>query len=916
MTEARPNTFGTVLRIAEFRALWIAEVFSVAGDQLARVALALLVFSRTGSASLTALTYALTFVPALIGGWLLSGLADRWPRRTVLVVTDLVRAGLAAAMAIPGLPLGVLWAAVAALTFASAPFKAAQQALLPDVLPDEGQYKRGLAVRVMSNQCAQLVGFGAGGALVVAVSPAGAMLINSATFIAAAFVVATKVRRRPAPALAARGAAIDRDAGAASDGLKLRAGQLVVPFALVSLIGLFIVPEGLAAPYAGVLGAGSVAVGLLMAADPAGSIIGAWLENRLPDSGRLSGVVVPAALAGLPLIACLAQPRMPVVAGLWAISGALTTIYLIRLQAVVVKQTPNHRRGLVMGRYTTCLYASQGLAILGGGVLAERTGPVIAVAVAGGLGTVLVGVVALAARQGRRRRRTGRNDDGAATDGVADDQVSLLVMATSSRAHERSPGELANPLDGSPAGHGSADSMTDSRRGTRRSRRIDRPGVRGWALWTRRPVAIALLLSAEALAAAVVVVNVMTRPVTQGELLLCGTLVVLGMAAAEITRNVERLRRRSTNPPHVNLSSVWTFSAALVLPVSLAAVVATALYAHMWLRSWRKLAEVRPHQVIYNCVNVILSIASVSLVAGLAHTQPLIAGLAPTTLAWLVAVLVTYFLVNSALAAASAAAYQKDAKDWSARALLGDWHENVLEISTLCMGAITALLLELRPWAVVLIFVPLFILHKSVLIKHLEDLATTDAKTGLLNSATWRTLADRELDRAGRYERTCGLLLLDLDHFREINSTYGHLAGDEALQMVGSTITSFTRGSDVAGRWGGDSDEFVVLLPDTSPADLLAAATRLRDQVAELTVGEGSDNGGRQLSVSIGAAAWPTHGASLNDVFLAADNALFAAKNSGRGRVYVVDGSTRPPTISQERAGARPPTAAPTPPPA
>jgi MFS family permease len=82
MTEARPTTFGAVLRVAEFRALWIAEVFSVAGDQLARVALALLVFSRTGSASLTALTYALTFVPALIGGWLLSGLADRWPRRT------------------------------------------------------------------------------------------------------------------------------------------------------------------------------------------------------------------------------------------------------------------------------------------------------------------------------------------------------------------------------------------------------------------------------------------------------------------------------------------------------------------------------------------------------------------------------------------------------------------------------------------------------------------------------------------------------------------------------------------------------------------------------------------------------------------------------------------------------------------
>src|SRR3954452_25160812 len=95
--------FGAALRVREFRSLWAAELLSVAGDQLARLALAVLVFARTSSARLTALTYALTFIPAVLGGALLSGLADRFSRRRILVVADLVRAGLAGAMALPGL---------------------------------------------------------------------------------------------------------------------------------------------------------------------------------------------------------------------------------------------------------------------------------------------------------------------------------------------------------------------------------------------------------------------------------------------------------------------------------------------------------------------------------------------------------------------------------------------------------------------------------------------------------------------------------------------------------------------------------------------------------------------------------------------------------------------------------------------
>src|SRR6266568_1516199 len=96
---------GTVLRVPEFRALWVAEAQSLLGDQLARVALVVLAFQQTGSPAVTGLIYALTFLPAVVGGAALSGLADRFPRRTLMIACDVLRAGLLAAMAVPGMPL-------------------------------------------------------------------------------------------------------------------------------------------------------------------------------------------------------------------------------------------------------------------------------------------------------------------------------------------------------------------------------------------------------------------------------------------------------------------------------------------------------------------------------------------------------------------------------------------------------------------------------------------------------------------------------------------------------------------------------------------------------------------------------------------------------------------------------------------
>jgi MFS family permease len=235
----RRNGFLEVLAVGEFRALWSAEIVSVCGDQLARVGLSVLVFQRTSSTALTALTYALTFVPALVGGALLSGLADRLPRRAVLIGTDVARAGLAGLMAVPGLPLPVLWTLVFGLAMAGAPFKAAQLALLPEVLAGE-RYPVGLSLRTVSAQVAQLAGFVLGGSVLLVVSAPTALGVNAPTFVFSAVIVHLGVRARP-PAAGPDGVAA---AEPSPTGAELARSQLIALIGLVWLAGLTVAPEG------------------------------------------------------------------------------------------------------------------------------------------------------------------------------------------------------------------------------------------------------------------------------------------------------------------------------------------------------------------------------------------------------------------------------------------------------------------------------------------------------------------------------------------------------------------------------------------------------------------------------------------------------------------------------------------------
>jgi diguanylate cyclase (GGDEF)-like protein len=193
--------------------------------------------------------------------------------------------------------------------------------------------------------------------------------------------------------------------------------------------------------------------------------------------------------------------------------------------------------------------------------------------------------------------------------------------------------------------------------------------------------------------------------------------------------------------------------------------------------------------------------------------------------------------------------------------------------------------------------------HNVRLHEEAQRLSLTDPLTGLWNYRYLREVLRREVERASRFGRMLTVLVLDLDHFKEVNDTYGHAAGDQVLGEFARRIRIGLREVDVAFRQGGE--EFVVLLPETDAYGGVIVAERLGAAVREWPVPVDPRRPGLDdripISVSIGIAVFPEHGSTAQEVLDAADEALYAAKNSGRDtyrlaeRESVVTGGPQPP---------------------
>jgi diguanylate cyclase (GGDEF)-like protein len=365
-------------------------------------------------------------------------------------------------------------------------------------------------------------------------------------------------------------------------------------------------------------------------------------------------------------------------------------------------------------------------------------------------------------------------------------------------------------------------------------------------------------------------------------------LCIFGIVHSEIALRVERTRRRIAETLHVDLSSVWTFAGAILLPPTLAAGVATIVFTHLWWRSWRPRVPVYRH--MFSTATIVLACLAASAVAGNYRNGGVDAHTGVPGVLLLVAAILVYTTVNSALVA-GAVAVSSPQPDIGK--VLGQWDDNLLELATLSLGAITAVAIAINPLLVAFVLPPLLVLHRAVLVKHLEEAANTDGKTGLLNAVAWHVQAERALQRTKRRDGPPGVLVLDLDHFKAVNDTHGHLVGDQVLSAVAGVLRDEVRECDLVGRFGGE--EFVVMLAGLGgrgSAELEAVAERIRRRVADLHVEMPTPDGPLSvggLSVSVGCAVMPEGGAELRDLLEVADRALYAAKGAGRNAVRMGD---------------------------
>lgn len=412
-----------------------------------------------------------------------------------------------------------------------------------------------------------------------------------------------------------------------------------------------------------------------------------------------------------------------------------------------------------------------------------------------------------------------------------------------------------------------------------------------WRLWQAPRQVLIYLAVVEVVAVAASVGTAVLRPVSGADWARFGVLIVGAAIYIELTRSIERQREFVAGGPYVDTKSVWSFAAVLVCPPALATLMVVFTYALAWFRIWPRQRPCPLYRWIFSGATVLLGtqLAVAVLHLGMSHypgipTAQLPAGileLGIVALAGLARFAANYGLVMVAILLA--------APDIRLTKVLENFSDQFLEVAALGLGLVAATLAMTEPLVLVGVVLALVALHRGVLLAQFRQAARIDAKTGLYASGWWPQLAERALDRAKVRGTGLAVLMLDLDHFKNVNTLHGHLGGDQALRAVAQEIASETRDYDMTGRFGGE--EFIVFLPEVEPVEVHRIAERIRQRIHGLVVPSGvSSESITGLTVSIGAAIYPDEGiATLDDLIRAADKALMFAKDSGRNQTRIAN---------------------------
>jgi diguanylate cyclase (GGDEF)-like protein len=418
-------------------------------------------------------------------------------------------------------------------------------------------------------------------------------------------------------------------------------------------------------------------------------------------------------------------------------------------------------------------------------------------------------------------------------------------------------------------------------------RPLGRADVRDWAWW-QLPLALRSYVGAVVVAAFVMIGYAASQTIwTAADVLTFLLLLACGTISVVATPRIAYLQAGIAR----DFLTAWVLPVAIVLP---------PVYAMLTPIPLQVLTQWRVHKgVVYRRVFTAGAISLTYGAASLLFRQfpSSFAGQISSgthALTWAIAVAVCElvggfghkFLIMGAIKLSDSAVRLADLA-LNREALLADFAEFDLSLLVTVVVAVNPVL--------AIAGVPTVLLARRF-IMHAQLLAQTriDTKTGLLNASTWELEAETEIARAVRMRIPLAVALVDIDHFKVVNDTYGHLVGDKALRAVTDALRSQLRGYDRAGRFGGE--EFVVLLPQAREQDALNVAERLRSHIAGLSIpvdDEDESAGCVRLTISVGVASLDGESRELTDLLAAADAALYHAKETGRNKTHVISATSQ-----------------------
>ncbi len=411
--------------------------------------------------------------------------------------------------------------------------------------------------------------------------------------------------------------------------------------------------------------------------------------------------------------------------------------------------------------------------------------------------------------------------------------------------------------------------------GRRRTRGRVRPRMRPSAIWTAPPGVISWVTVVVAVAVGLAAVGLRTTAITAGQGATVLVMTACGAVCVEAVRRVGEAAGQSND-----LLSAWTLPVALLLPPVWSLLVPVVLMLLLQLRVSRSPVYRRVFSAA--AIGVSNWVVSVGFHSAWQWHDAFGSGVPDRTTTVAVAFGWAAFgcVVNLALIGT---AVRRASPGTSWREQVMDRDQRVLDLAEISLGVAVTVCWLVTPLLAVAMLLPVLLIQRSLTHAQLRAAARLDAKTGLLNAVAWQEETDREIVRARREGRSIAVLIADIDHFKRVNDTHGHLAGDVALKKTVQALLGELRPYDQLGRFGGE--EFTVLLPGAGHAEAGVVAERLRRAVAASPVL--LDDVAVDLSVSIGAAVLDRTSTTVTDLLTAADHALYQAKESGRNRVVV-----------------------------